>query len=259
MLTVQRVIYDTTDISTVVNDYRGAGYALSYVPGKYLYIGGELPFTALWWEMAVANAVAGVATVEIWWGQQWHAAVDLVDETIVAAGWDRAQLSSWIPSFPNGNIYHFYWTRWSWNTAVAGTVKYIGQKFSADRDMFAFYPDLNNTSLMTAFGGAADPSKATWSEQAFMAAEIMFRDLVGRKIIYSRGQLVDWSRLNEASVHKTAELIYRGLGPNQDANRAEARRSYHEAMNYDFFRVDANADGKLEPEDKFQSCSYMTR
>ncbi len=272
MRSIQRVLHQASDVSEAVNDFRTGAAAFAYTAGEYLYVGAEVPFNQLWIEPGTANAAAAAVAVEVWWANAWVSVVDLVDGTRVSSaplaqagrvqwalniskGWDREQESARVTGLSGTNIYWMYWLRMSWSASLSATLKYVGQRFSADTDLYGYYPDLNNAALKTSFAAG----KTDWVEQAYMSAEIIARDLIGRKIIMARGQIFDHARMLEPSVHKTAELIYRGLGQAFEPNRLAAARDYAASMNRDFFRVDANADGHLEPRDKRMSTSYMTR
>lgn len=53
----QRVIFNTTDISEKVNDYRTGTQLFNYTAGQYLYVGSALPFNHLFFEMSVGNYI----------------------------------------------------------------------------------------------------------------------------------------------------------------------------------------------------------
>lgn len=57
MIYDQRVLHQTTDISTLVNDFRAGTYVFPYAVGEYLYIGSTFPFNNLFVEMGTANTV----------------------------------------------------------------------------------------------------------------------------------------------------------------------------------------------------------
>lgn len=274
MRSIQRVVHNTTDVSEAVNDFRTGAAAFAYTTGEYLYVGAEVPFNQLWIEPGVANAAAAAVSVDVWWAQAWTPVVDLVDGTRAATaplaqagrvqwslniqkGWDREDESARVTGLDGTAIYWMYWLRMSWTQTLTpgATLKYLGQRFSSDNDLYGYYPDLNNAALKASFAA----NKVDWNEQAYMAAEIIARDLIGRKIILARGQIFDHSRVLEPSAHKTAELIYRGLGRAFEPNRVAAARDYAASMNRDFFRVDANADGHFGQRDKRLSTSFMTR
>lgn len=275
MLSTQRVLHGTTDISTRMNDYRAGSYVFAYTTGGYLYVGSEAPFNSLYFDVEAANAVAASMTVELWDGNSWVAAVDVQDETkgsgtasLSQSGRvqftpDREQSWTWEPDsadvtgLTTTKIYDMYWARLSWSANLTGTTElnYIGQKFAGDEELSSFYPDLANSALKTSF----EAGKTTWDEQHFMAAEQIARDLIARRVIRSRGQLVDWSRLTEAACHKAAEIIYRPLGIAVEPRRAGAARDYSKAMSGDFFRVDLTGDGRLDEAEKHVSQIWATR
>lgn len=270
MIQDQRVIYNTLDYSAKVNDFRSTAQAMAYTTGSYLYIGAILPFNNLWFEMGVANTNAATPTLEIWWGNAWNSAVDLVDQTVGLTatgritwntdrlkGWDVEQTTEDVTGLTSFRIYHKYWIRLSWSANFSGTttVKYIGQKFSDDDTLYSFYPDLNNTTTLTAF----ESGKTSWNEQHYMAAEHIVRDLKKRDVVKSRGQILDWSMFQDAACHKVAEIVYTALGRPYFDQLAEARKAYKECMNHSFFNVDLNANGSLDPAERGISTSFMRR
>jgi len=274
MLSIQRVLHGTTDLSAAVNDYRAATAAFAYTTGGYLYVASEAPFNALFFDIGSANAAVAALTVELWWSNGWYAAVDVVDETKVGSaslgqsgrvtfspnrlyGWQIEADSANVTGLSSTAIYDMYWARLSWSANLTGstTLKYVGQKFASDTELSSFYPELSNAALMESF----EAGKTSWDEQHFMAAEFIARDLIARKVIASRAALLDWSRLTEAACHKAAEIIYRPFGDAYETRRAAAARDYKAAMNGDFFRADLNANGRLEPAEKSFSVGWMTR
>jgi len=271
MNTDQRVIYGSTEISKQVNDYRALTAAFAYTTGQYLYVGSILPFNNLWFEMGVANTNAATVTVEVWWGHEWVAAVDVLDETSgltasgrlqwntnINKGWDVEQYSADVTGLPAGSaIYNHYWTRLSWSASFSGTstLAYIGQKFSDDSILYSFYPDLNNSTVKSSFASG----KTDWKEQAFMSAEHIVRDLVKAGIIEARGQLLDYSLFVDASCHKIAEIVYQAFGEPYFDQLKQARASYKEALNVKFYRVDKNKDGSLTNSERKKSQSFGTR
>jgi hypothetical protein len=267
----QRVIYQTTDISQQVNDFRTLTAPFVYTAGQYLYIGSVLPFNNLWIEMGTANVNASVASVDMWFGHQWVSAVDVIDETTgltasgrlqwntdLNKGWDLEQYSASVTGLPAlSAVYNMYWLRLSWSvTFSAGTtLAYVGQKFSTDAILYSFYPDLDNSTIRTSFAAG----KTTWNEQHFMAAEHIVRDLQKNGIIKSRSQIVDSSKLTDASCHKVAELIYSSLGDAYLEQLKWARQSYKEASQVKFFNVDVNGNGRLDSIERSFSTDFATR
>lgn len=271
----QRILSQDVDLSPDLNDYRSAAVPFSIDAGEYLYIGQERPFNNLFFDIATVNpASTGVVSVDLWWANQWQAAVDVSDRTAVTGvslkqsgriawntkwnrGWDWEDRSSRITGLETTEIYDLYWARFSWDAAVTGvTMKSICQKFSGDEELFSQYPDLQNAHLMDAF----QSGKTTWDEQSFAAAEAISRDLISRRIIIARGQILDWTLFEDSSIHKTAEIIYAGMGAGFLDQKNQAADAYGKSMNKEKFRVDLDADGSLRRgKETAQGVSFLTR
>lgn len=270
MIQNQRVIYNTTDISTKVNDYRAGTQSFHYVAGQYLYIGSVLPMNNIYFEMQSHNNVASTVSVNIWWGNTWNSAVDIIDETNGLQssgriqwstdrlkGWDIEQDSKDVTGLESFAIYWKYWIRLSWSNTFGNNpvIKYIGQKYSSDDVLYSFYPDLSNAAILEGF----ETGKTDWNEQHYFAAECIEKDLRKRNIIKSRNQILDWSMLQEASCHKVAETAYRAFGQPYAEQLLRASKDYSNSLNLSFFNVDQNANGNLDPEERNISTHFVTR
>lgn len=271
MNTEQRVLYESTEISTDVNDFRAGTAAFSYTSGQYLYVGSILPFNNLFFEMGTLNLVTTVPSVDIWWGHAWNAAVDLIDETNglkqngrlqwrpeLATGWDMEQLSSDVTGLPTtSRMYNLFWARLSWGTTMTTgtTIKYIGQKFATDSILYSFYPDLDNSTIRSSFASG----KTTWDEQHYMASEHIIRDLKKRNIVKSRSQILDASLLVDAACHKVAEIVYTAMGQPYFEQLQQVKKDYSAALNVRFFNVDLNQDAELSNVERRQSTVFATR
>lgn len=270
----QRVIHGTTEISLSVNDWRTGAYTFAYQSGQYLYIGSEVPFNNLYFDIGTPNAVASTLSIQQWFARQWTDAVDIIDETSVSGvslsksgrinfrphdhkGWDDIYRVSDIPELSTFNIWDFFWCRFAWNHTLTPTMtlKYMGQKFSEDGDLFVYYPDLNNSALMTAFASG----KTDWNDQAFAAAEFIVRSLVSKNLIWSKGQILDANRFIEPSVHKTAEIIYSAFGSAYSNNKEAAHEAYKLAINMGRFVIDLHGDSKITRDDKRHHTMFQTR
>lgn len=274
----QRVIFSDdgtlSDISTVVNDFRSNNSVLPIVAAEdKLYIASLLPFNHKWIEIEVANDQTSVISADIWWANDWNAAVDIIDQTATSGntlaqsgilrfsmdrlnGWDRELDSEDITGLTGTKIHDYYWVRlnFSADLNVATAIKYIGHKFSDDDDLYGEYPDLNNSNLQARFDSATD-----WSEQTFIAAEKIIRELRSRTLIFERDQILDYELFNEASIHKTAEIIYGALGEDYEDDLKRARGYYKEAMNLKRFNLDMNRDAKASEAERFKTTRFMTR
>jgi len=275
----QRVIFSNdgvlSDLSVTLNDFRATTATIAYTTAEdYLVIGSDLPFNHRWIEVSTANDLAATVSVDIWFANAWHAAVDVQDETVVSGvslaqsgfitwssdfvkGWDFEQRSSDIPLIATTDIYDMYWCRLKWSATLKATtaLKYVGHKFSSDSDMYSVYPDLNSTNLKTMFASG----KTTWADQCFMAAETILRDLKRQGVILSASQLMDPGLLKEASIHKTAELIYMGMGTKYIDIKREAASAYKAALDIRYFKIDRNADGKAEQTERFDGTGNLLR
>lgn len=279
----QRIIWSDDgvlkDVSLVLSDFRSDSLVFPFVTAEdYLYVASELPFNTRHFEVSTVNAVAASVAVWLWNGSEWVATKDVLDGTkteplggvslarsgevtyaqdIDNAGWSKERVSGDITGLSGTSIFNMYWTRWHWSANLtAGTaLKHIGYLFSDDDDLFGSYPDLQNSNLKTAY----ETGKTDWREQCFGASEAIIAEMRRRNIIISRNQIFDTSLLLYANIHKTAEIIYGGLGSAYAEARLAAAKAYTEALNIKFFQVDSNASGTIDSQEKSSSMGFMTR
>lgn len=273
----QRVIYGTDDLSPILNEYGAGTVVLPYQSGEYLYIGQELPFNNFWLHVTRANAVAANLSIQIWWGNTWENAVDITDGTAASGkplaqsgrisfrprwdkNWSTEQRAEMITGLEDWEIYDMYWARLAWSATLTGntTLKYLGQKFANDSNLYDFYPDLRNQSLRDAWQQASD-TKTTWDEQHYAAADALVDDLIRRRLIEGKQQIVDWSIYRMAACHKAAEIIYQGLGTSYAEHKKAALGQYAQNMNKGNFRVDKDRDGVLSCQERRATVTYMDR
>lgn len=267
----QRVLYSNngslTDVSVEVNDYEGEYEITAFVAAEdYLYFGSPLPFNQKYFHLGTTkNAFASTVSVEVWDGGAWRSCVDVVDRTAIA-GASLAQSgyisfrpdidnSSWVRERNSGDdvtgltgtdIYNFFWCRFSWSADWTASVdiKHIGHRFSTDNDLFTRYPALNNTTLMDSFKS----NSTNWDEQTFDAAEEIMNDLVERNIMRdaSGAQILDFNRFKFSSVHKTAEIIYRGMGESYMEQMKQAAMAYSKTKNMRHYLIDLNQNADID-------------
>lgn len=271
----QRLIWGTTELSAELNDFRTGSRSFAYAASGYLYVGQEKPFNNLWVDVASGNASGASLTAEIWYANRWNAAIDVSDGTVSGSAsfaqsgrvsWNTAWNSAWdnmdrcslITGLETFEIYDLYWMRFSWSGSFSGStsLNYIGQKFCTETELTSFYPDLRNSNLKTAFGGN---TKTTWDAEIYAATDQVINDLKTMRLIKAKGQIVDWGIFAEPCVHRTAMIIYQGLGSSFAANKADAMKAYDASMKKDKFRVDKDDDGKLSVNEKDSSTRYMGR
>lgn len=277
----QRIIWSDNgsliDISAELNDFTRGSKVLPIVAADdKIYIGSELPFNHKYFDVSVVNDVASVITVEIWTGSGWETAVDLKDETASAAGvtlsqsgmisfardidkngWICEQDTKRIPALSTLRIFNLYWCRISFSVSLKVTtaLNYIGQRFSDDTNLFKEYPIFDSAKLMTSFKAG----KTDWKDQSFNAAEAIISDLRAKAIVVRRDQILDSSLYTAASVHKTAEIIFAGLGNGYRDSKKDAMDAYNKYLPVKFPEVDLNGDGQLDNFEKTFSTSFGSR
>lgn len=277
----QRVIWSDNgtlvDVSRELGDFRREDVTFSLVYNQdKLYVGAELPFNHKYFNVGTTvNAVASVVSVQLWDGTDWRNTVDLNDGTsdggkslgqsgtiswamdLEQSGWNRQFDSDDITALAGLRIFNLYWARFSWTASLTtGTVlKYIGERFSDDTDLFDQYPDLRATALMTAFASG----KTSWREQHLMAAEAIVRQLRRDGIVIRKEQIMDDTLYNDASIHKTAAIIYNGLGNGFSEKWKRAEELYRKSLDIKFHEVDTNASGHADDCEKSVTTSWGTR
>jgi len=240
----------------------------------YLYVGTSLPFNHRWFEVSSANVTAATPTIEIWYANDWKAAVDILDRTDSSGtpmaasgnleftpnrdfGWDIEQDSDDITELASAPLtYNKYWMRVSYDANVSFDLKYVGQKFASETSLYAKYPVFDSTSLKTSW----DSGKTDWDEQLFAASDEVIEDLISRRIIWDRNQVLDIATLKNPAIHKCASLIFRGLGANRNPKQlADAEEKYSHSMDKKQWKVDVNGDAQLDPIERKVSTIFMSR
>lgn len=270
MLRDNRIIDDDNgtlvDFSVSLSNFYSNDITLNLVGAEdKLYIGSTLPFNHRYFYIPTGNIDDGqLATVEIWDGTSWNAAVDVIDETddgnksFAQSGiisWALARTESWgqeeetadIPELATLNIYDLYWARLTFSGDIQATVRYVGHKFSADEDFGAEYPDLaNDANLKTAW----ESGKTSWEEQHIAAAELVVNELKKQKRLWTANQILRWEDFNLAAKYKAAELIYSGFGDDYEDQRRLAAKRFHDALSVPNLVIDRNEDGRVEEFEK---------
>jgi hypothetical protein len=278
MLINQRVIWSNNgslvDMSIETNDLFSGTKVIDLTYNQdYIYIGSDLPFNHRYFQISVANAIASVASVDIWDGSTWNPAVDVLDQTAASGAsmaqsgilsWTTDESKSWVQEKTTENIaalstlkiYDLHWVRLSWSASWTGTtaISYIGHKFADDNTLTALYPDLGRTAVKTAHTSG----KTTWNDQSVLASEMIIAQLRKERILWSGSQIFSWEMFQIAQVHKTAHLVYSSFGEAKKEERDEAKKQYDEAMNQITFpNQDKNADGHLDTTERFNSIRWV--
>lgn len=279
MLFNQRIIWSDNnvikDLSVSLADYQDQTETINFVSSEdYLYIGSYLPFNHKWFEITSANAQTATININIWDGDRWNPVVEILDQTkfggasMASSGivrfthdrdksWKREQDSFDVTGLEGTEIYNMNWLRIGFSADLTPTfsLKYVGQKFSDDSDLYLYYPDLNQAALKSAFASG----KTNWNDQAFSAARIIERDLSKKAALLSADQIIDYEYFIEASVHKVAQLIFYGLGRSYLDLRDEAEKKYKECLNQTYLRLDVNGDGDLSGAERRYRQGFLRR
>lgn len=269
------------DLSVPLSDIHSGSKVLDFVSAAdYLYLGSDFPFNHRYFEPSVVNAIASVVSADIFTGSGWTPVVDVIDET-ASAGVPLAQsgIISWQPDLDvsgwssddtdamvsNGHlpagapkIFGLYWARLKWSVDLTNTtaISVVGHRFSTDLALESEYPELASTTIKTAWKAG----KLDWNEQHLLAAEYVIQDLRGMKdVITSPSQILDWRQFEKASIHKTAEMIFRGFGDDYADQRQEAANAYKKALSVGKFNVDLNLNANLEAGEQQQISKWISR
>jgi len=264
------------DVTIQTNDYRRDSFIFDQVSAEdYLYVGTDWAFNTLHFDLSVPNDQASTVSVELWDGENWKASTSVLDYTSLVGvsfarsghiTWDRDRDESFtyeseskdIPELSTGpDIRGFYWVRFKWSNDFNALteINHIGLKFSDDNALYTFYPEFNNSIMQARW----QTGKSDWNEQSFMAADVLIRDLKKTNVIDFRGQILDFELFREAAIHKTAEIIFAGLGNARRPEKLDALASYLEAKNMKQSSIDRDGDANLSKAEKVHNHGFMTR
>lgn len=277
MNTFQRVILkqgaQTYDVSRQMNDFLAANVTFSITAATdFLFIGSMFPFNHKYFDVFTPSTDACVLSMSMWDGKQFIPMVDVYDGTSLSGvtmakdglvmftpdrqfSWVRELDSFDVQGLEDTVIYKMHWLRISFSQNAEFTLRFIGQKFSEDSDLFAHYPDLNNTSLMAQWDGG----KINWNDQHFIASEVIISDMIRRGIIWTEDQVLKPEILKQASIHKVAEIIFSAFGEGYLDDKLRARKAFDEAMNKRVFVVDQDLNGRLSVLENVNGVNYLKR
>ena len=283
MLRYNRILWKSgaslLDKSLELSDILSDALTFNFVNATdYMYIASDLPFNHRYFDVGVVNALAASLTVQLWDGTSWKDAIDVIDETSVGGvpfaksgiiswgqdpdttlwGYDDTDEMTGSGVETGPKIIGLYWARLKWSADLTGTMtlKYVGHRFSNDSDLEAEYPDLSRSALKNAF----KTGKTDWNDQIVIASEYLVEDLRGGKnLIRNANQLLDWRLFKHASVHKTAEIIFRAFGQDYEQNLKDAIIAYKKSLSVGKFNIDQDRDLQLSEIEKDTNVTYMSR
>jgi hypothetical protein len=273
-----RILYSDNgtlaDITKDVSDYKSGSFSFTYTTGQdFIYIGSDLPLNHLYFKLgASVNNNPAAANVEIWNGKEWVEVVHVMDETSAMAqsgfiefvpdkdeSWDQESTNykgEQITGLSSVVIYDLYWARISFDATLdAVDLAWVGNLFSDDNDLYGEFPVFNSSTLKTAF----ETGKTTWEEQHVRAAEILIRDLKKKQIIKDGAQILDREDYRLPAASKAAQIIFTAMGDDYVDNVGSAKAEYDSRLEASIHKIDRDADGILDEEEKFTRSGYLTR
>lgn len=245
----------------------------------FIFIGSELPFNHRWFQIDVFNAATSKFKVDLWDGDEWNAAVDIIDQTSVGGvslaksgiiSWVLDKDESWgredtvdsndeedVEGLGDIKIFDMYWARISFDNDLSGTtaLKYVGHKFSEEDDLRIVYPELVLSNAKAQF----ESGKTDWIEQEFKAAEDVIRELKSRNIVVSENQILNWEIFRDASVQRVAEIIYRGFGTAFNEEKRSARSEFIKAIDKEIMQIDRNRNARIDSNERFRPAGILHR
>lgn len=281
MLINSRVILNKngvlTDLTLPLSDYH-SNTAVTHIDTgtDFLYVGSDLPFNHRYFMVSVENNQSATISIDLWSGDGWTPAIDILDDTInTGHPLGKSGIISWTPDpdksswsyddtdeMPNSGLQSLkikglYWARLKWSDSLRSTMalQYIGHKFSEDADLYVEYPEFSSVNFKHAFKAA----KSDWNEQHLLAAEYVIQDLRTINVIRQGDQILDWRRFKNASIHKTAEIIFKAFGDDYSDNLVQAKRDYKDALQQKYYNVDKDENATLTDQEKLAATEFLTR
>lgn len=240
-------ISSLVDLTYKVTDIDDSGVTLSLDASKELFIGSTFPFLSIYLGLGATNVntVAASMTPSIWNGSEF---IDFprcedgtfeTDATLAKSGIIRFISKDTIsPSRGNSRDvdgievdgwYDYYWTRLKFDATLDEVdLKFVGVLFvESDEELYRFYPILRDQKYRTLY---LNNTKTTWLDERIIASDLLCSELVKRGRVNSPFQFIDTRTLKEAAIHRTAELIFRGLGGNKKDDVEMARKAFITAL-----------------------------
>ena len=270
-----------TDYSVELDDYYSGSASLAPFTAAqdYLFFGARLPFNHLYFKFSTANTAASNLTIAVWDGNAWNNVAETLDGTKSSgASFGQDGYISWVPDKQKGwgredtvngsgtelvtglgnvTIYDRYWVRFAFSADLDNptALDWCGQLFSDDNLLGAEFPDLVRSTLLANI----ESGKTTWEEQHVRAAEIIADDLVDRKVIVDKRQILERRDLARASVSKVAEMAFVIMGDDYSDDKEAARKEYNERISKNMFAVDRDNDARIDTQEIEYQQGTLTR
>jgi hypothetical protein len=272
-----RILYKNTsgieEITHIVNRFSEDAFTFSYVVGDYFYLLSDAPFNHYFLSFNGGNVNVTSMQIEYMSSNGWQVVANNADYTDLWAKTGVVEFTPdrnypWavrstnyggqtIPGLESINIYDVYALRISFTNDLSPNLKinYMGHVFNDDIDLYSEYPIFNDAQFLTAFKVGKD----NWEEQSIRAAELIIKDLKSKGLIYSPGQILQRELFREASIQKTAEIIFRSFGNDYVDQCQRARKEYEYRMDVKNFVIDQNNNGVKDGFESQVSSGWLSR
>lgn len=265
-----------TEYSTQLENYHSDAATLDIVAIEdAIYIGSELPFNSLYFDLSTPNDQNSMPTVRYWDGGEWVAMVDLIDETngMFNSGymtWVTDKSENWAKEdtvYPNGNeqiaglgnitVYDLYWIKitFSGDLNPSTALNWVGPKFCTDADLEGEFVLFGKSGFKSAY----EAGKTDWEREIVLASRLVVEELIDKGSIISGDQLLERRKLRDACVSKTAELIFTAMGDDYEDDRVKARSEFKSRINKKNYKADLNANARLDDSEKGMVTGVLYR
>lgn len=266
-----------TDLTKNLAEFHSETSAIQLSTTEYLYFGSFLPFNHKYFDVTTANATPADLSIEIFDGSGWVSVNEVYDYTDSSGvpysqsgniqftinrndSWSfvgDTSTNSYLTEFSTGPIiYDKYWARVSASVSISLTLRYVGHLFCVEQDLLDVYPALSSTTLLNSW----ETGKTDWLDQRITATEYVIQDLKRRNIIAERSQVVETSVLMEPAIHRTAHIIYNGLGPRNYAEEITTSGIYYrDSMNITKFEQDVSGNGQKDRIEQYITTHRASR
>lgn len=269
-----------TDLSTSLKEYKTLSSIINLTNADYIYIGQSFPFNHVFMKVKTPNIISATLSIEYFDGKDWRSVAEIIDETnLLGKPFGQSGFIQWTPDknfnwnyadTVRGNnydenitgmgsvkVYDLFWIRLKVSTTITATteLKWIGNLFSNDSDLFGEHPELNKTSFLTSI----ETGKTDYEEQHVIAAKAIIDDLSVTGDLLHNGQILDRDDFRLMSVSKTAQIIYNMLGADYFSYRDECLKEYSIRKNKKNKKIDLQLNARLDQTEISYPSSNVVR
>lgn len=259
-----KVLLNSTDISQNLQDPGADTEIVALTTGDALYLGSPGKFTSRHFNFSVLNTTPSVISVKIWDGTSFIDVSNLEDGTDGFTGngfmsWDVPKDVDWVSkeqtgyTSTSGEDSKLYWAEITVSADLdAGTaVQSIINIYSDDEMLKVYYPDIVDDSRYL------PPGQTDFLRQHQAAKDLIVLRLRQRRVITQEDQVIDRFEYAEAGVHGAARIILMPIEPVDSPILARAEMAFQNEVNQLVKSIDANRDGKVSDEEKY-NYSYTS-